>query len=65
MIELQSFLEFTFQSFWIFAGMIMLIGSVSTLIKNIFSFIPQRIHFGGTQNITEVELDSDTDKITQ
>ena len=30
-----EFLEFTFQSFWHFVGVIFLIGTVSTLIPNI------------------------------
>ena len=55
MITIAQFLEFTFQSGWTFFGMIVLINSISSLIRSSLSFIPKRIHFGGTQTIEEIE----------
>lgn len=52
---IKYFLEFTFQSGWTFFGMILFIAALKGLIKAILSFIPNRIHFGGTQTINEVE----------
>jgi hypothetical protein len=52
---IKYFLEFTFQSGWTFFGMILLINSLTKLMKAILSFIPNRLHFGGTQTINEIE----------
>ena len=45
---IKYFLEFTFYSGWTFFGMILLLVSLSGLFKSLFSFIPNKIHFGGT-----------------
>lgn len=46
MEELKYFLDFTFQSFWIFLGVILLIGATGQLLRGLFSFVPKRIHIG-------------------
>ena len=45
---IRYFLEFTFYSGWTFFGMILLIVCLTGLTKGLFSFIPNKIHFGGT-----------------
>ena len=70
MNEAVEFLKWYFElgtsGFWAFCAVCLLTGVIGNLIRSLFSFIPKRIHFGGTQTVTEVAVQNvtkDGDKV--